>query len=426
MTPGTFAPIAGTMTETLSRAAAQALDAADPLAGFVAEFTLPPGVVYLNGNSLGPAPKAALDRIEQAAREEWANGLITSWNTAGWFALPYRLGDRVARLIGADPGEVVVTDGTSLNLFRVVSAALALRPDRRVIVMEGSNFPTNNYVVQGLVASLGQGHVIRFAEQDELAAAIDADVAAVVLTHAHYKSAHVLDMAAITARAHAHGALAVWDLCHSAGALPVDLNGCQADFAVGCTYKYLNGGPGSPAYLFVAARHQAQAAQPMTGWWGHAAPFAFDRDHAPAPGIGKMLTGTQPILSMVGVEAGLDLAERAGPQAIRDKSRALGDLFQALMAKRLAADGFTLSSPERSADRGGHIAYDHPSGYPIMKALIARGVFGDFRAPATLRFGFAPLHLRFVDVWDAVDRLAQVMGDEVWRDPAYAAVDAVT
>lgn len=414
------------MSDLVSRAAAQAMDAADPLAVFVTEFTLPEGVVYLNGNSLGPAPKAALTRLAQAAQDEWADGLITSWNKAGWFALPYRLGDRVARLIGAGSGEVVLTDGTSLNLFRVVSAALALRPDRRVIVMEGSNFPTNNYIVQGLIESLGKGHQIRFAEKDALEDAIDDDVAAVVLTQAHYKTAHVLDMATITAKAHAHGALAVWDLCHSAGAIPVDLNGCDADFAVGCTYKYLNGGPGGPAFLFVASRHQGAAAQPLTGWWGHGAPFAFDRDFRPAEGIGRMLTGTQPILSMVATEAGLDMIERAGTGAIRAKSLALGKLFQDLMAARLPDAGFALASPADPADRGGHVAYDHPSGYPIMKALIARGVIGDFRAPATLRFGFAPLHLRFVDVWDAVERLAQIIETELWREPAYAAVDAVT
>jgi len=402
------------------------MDAADPLAAFVGEFALPEGVVYLNGNSLGPAPRSALARVAQSAQEEWAKGLITSWNTAGWFALPYRLGDRLAGLIGAAPGEVVVTDGTGINLFRVVSAALALRPERRVVVMEGSNFPTNNYIVQGLIASLGKGHQIRFAEKDALDAAIDDDVAAVVLTQAHYKTAHVLDMAHVTARAHAHGALAIWDLCHSAGALPVDLNGCKADFAVGCTYKYLNGGPGSPAFLFVASRHQGAAAQPLTGWWGHGAPFAFDRDYRPAEGIGRMLTGTQPILSMVATEAGIDMIERAGTEAIRAKSLALGTLFQDLMAARLPDAGFVLGSPANPADRGGHIAYDHPSGYPIMKALIARGVIGDFRAPATMRFGFAPLHLRFVDVWDAVDRLAEIIENDIWREPAYAAVDAVT
>lgn len=409
-----------------ARATAEALDAADPLAAFIDEFALPPGVIYLNGNSLGPSPKAALARVTQAATEEWSRDLITSWNRAGWFQLPYRLGDKIAGLIGADAGEVVMTDGTSLNLFRMVATALALRPDRRVIVMEGSNFPTDNYVVQGLVQTLGRGHEIRFAEKDEIAAAIEGDVAVVVLTQTHYKTSHILDMAAITARAHAVGALTVWDLCHSAGAMPVDLNGCGADFAVGCTYKYLNGGPGSPAFQFVAKRHQDLVAQPLTGWWGHGAPFAFDRDYAPASGIGRMLTGTQPILSMVAAEAGLDIAERAGPQRARIKSRAMGALFLSLIEARLEDAGFELGSPADPDDRGGHIALEHPNGYPIMKALISRGVIGDFRAPTTIRFGFSPLYLRYADIWDAVEILRDIMETGLWRDPAFAAVDAVT
>lgn len=414
------------ITLPTSRAAAEALDAADPLAGFIDEFALPPGVIYLNGNSLGPSPKAALTRVTQAATEEWSRDLITSWNRAGWFQLPYRLGDKIAGLIGADAGEVVMTDGTSLNLFRMVATALALRPDRRVIVMEGSNFPTDNYVVQGLIQTLGRGHEIRFAEKDEIAAAITDDVAAVVLTQTHYKTSHILDMAAITAQAHAVGALSVWDLCHSAGAIPVDLNGCHADFAVGCTYKYLNGGPGSPAFQFVARRHQDLVAQPLTGWWGHGAPFAFGRDYAPASGIGRTLTGTQPILSMVAAEAGLDIAERAGPERTRVKSRVMGALFLSLIEARLGDAGFELGSPADPDDRGGHVALEHPNGYPIMKALISRGVIGDFRAPTTIRFGFSPLYLRYADVWDAVEILRDIMETGLWKDPAFAAVDAVT
>ena len=410
----------------LSRAAAQARDAADPLAGFIDEFALPEGVIYLNGNSLGPSPKAAIARLRDAATEEWSKGLITSWNHAGWFQLPYRLGDRIAGLIGAEPGEVVMTDGTSLNLFRMVAAALAMRPDRRVIVMEGSNFPTDNYVVQGLIETLGRGHSIRFLEKHEIDSGITGDVAAVVLTQVHYKTSHILDMASITARAHAAGALTVWDLCHSAGSIPVDLNGCGADFAVGCTYKYLNGGPGSPAFQFAARRHQANMAQPLTGWWGHDAPFAFDRDYRPASGIGRMLTGTQPILSMVAAEAGLDIAARAAPGPARAKSRALGELFQTLVEARLGDAGFTLGSPADPDERGGHIALEHPHGYPIMKALISRGVIGDFRAPTTMRFGFSPLYLRYTDIWDAVEILSSVMASELWRDPRFAAVDAVT
>ncbi|WP_309646019.1 kynureninase [Phenylobacterium sp.] len=414
------------VTPPTSRAAAEALDAADPLAAFIDEFALPPGVIYLNGNSLGPSPKAALARVTQAATEEWSRDLITSWNRAGWFLLPYRLGDKIAGLVGAEAGEVVMTDGTSLNLFRMVATTLAMRPDRKVIVMEGSNFPTNNYVVQGLIETLGRGHEIRFAEKDEIADAITDDVAAVVLTQTHYKTSHILDMAAITARAHAVGALTVWDLCHSAGAMPVDLNGCGADFAVGCTYKYLNGGPGSPAFQFVAKRHQGVVAQPLTGWWGHGAPFAFDRDYAPASGIGRTLTGTQPILSMVAAEAGLDIAERAGLEPSRAKSRAMGALFLSLVEARLGDAGFKLGSPADAEARGGHIALEHPHGYPIMKALISRGVIGDFRAPTTIRFGFSPLYLRYVDIWDAVETLRDIVETGLWKDPAFAAVDAVT
>ncbi len=410
----------------LSRAAALALDAADPLATFVDEFTLPDGILYLNGNSLGPSPTAALARVSEAATVEWSERLITSWNRSGWFQLPYRLGDRIAGLIGAEAGEVVMTDSTSINLFRMVASALALRPDRRVIVMEGSNFPTDNYVIQGLIATLGQGHVIRFAEKDEIAAAITDDVAAVVLTQTHYKTSHILDMAGITAQAHAVGAVTVWDLCHSAGAIPVDLNGCNADLAVGCTYKYLNGGPGSPAFQFAAKRHHADLVQPLTGWWGHAAPFAFDRDYAPAAGISRTLTGTQPILSMVASEAGIDIAERAGLEPARAKSRAMGELFHALVAARLGDAGFELGSPADPDDRGGHIAFEHPNGYPIMKALISRGVVGDFRAPSTIRFGFSPLYLRYADIWDAVEILCDIMETGAWRDPAFASVDAVT
>lgn len=403
-----------------------ALDRADPLADFRDAFALPDNVIYLNGNSLGPMPRAAMDRVAQAARDEWGNGLVTSWNAAGWFDLPSSMGDRIAGLIGADIGEVLMTDGTGLNLFKTVAAALSLRAGRRIIVMEGSNFPTDNYMIQGLTAWLDRGYEIRFAEKDEIESAIDDDVAVVALTHVHYRYSHVLDMARITAKAHAAGALTVWDLCHSAGVIPVALNHCRADFAVGCTYKYLNGGPGSPAFLFAARRHQVDATQPLTGWWGHAAPFAFERDYRPADGIGRMLSGTQPILSMVGAEAGIRLAERAGIAAASTKARALGDLFISLIEERLGAAGFSLICPRRPLERGGHVALDHPHGYPIMKALIARGVIGDFRAPATMRFGFSPLTLRFVDVWNAVDALANIMKADAWRAADYAVVGKVT
>jgi kynureninase len=410
----------------LDRAAAAELDRNDPLAPYRDAFSLPEGVIYLNGNSLGPLPREASARIAQAVEREWGEGLVTSWNRAGWFDSPARMGDQIAGLIGARAGEVLMADATGINEFKMVAAALALRPERRVVVMEGSNFPTDNYVVQGLLAWLDRGYSIRFAERAEIEAAIDEDVAAVALTHVHYKHAHVLDMKAITAKAHAAGAVTVWDLCHSAGVVPVDLDGSSADFAVGCTYKYLNGGPGSPAFLYVAERHQSDAGQPLTGWWGHAQPFAFERDYRPAVGIARMLTGTQPMLSMIGAEVGLGLAVKAGVAAASAKARAMGDLFIALVDERLSGAGFALNSPRDGAGRGGHVALDHANGYPIMKALIARGVIGDFRAPATLRFGFSPLPLRYVDVWDAVDALADIMTRETWRAPEFAVVEKVT
>lgn len=410
----------------MNREQAAALDQADPLAAFRAEFALPEGIIYLNGNSLGPLPARAAARVAEVAAREWGEGLIRSWNSAGWYSAPRRLGDRLAGLLGAETGEMVVTDATGLNLFKAVAAALDLRPDRRVIVMEGSNFPTNNYIVQGLARFLDRGHEIRFVEKDGILDAIGPDVAVVALTHAHYKTAHLLDMAGITAAAHAAGALTVWDLCHSAGAVPVDLNGAGADFAVGCSYKYLNGGPGSPAFIFAARRHQASMRQPLSGWWSHAAPFAFDRDFQPAEGIARMLTGTQPILSLAGAEAGIDLACRADAAQARAKSSALGDMFIELLEIRVTGHGFSLESPRLATERGGHVALSHPQGYPIMKALIEAGVIGDFRAPDTLRFGFSPLYLRYVDVWDAVAVLADIMASGRWREARFQQVDAVT
>lgn len=409
----------------LTRDAALARDRSDPLAALVDEFDIAPGTLYLAGNSLGPPPRAAAAAVSDAVTRQWRQGLVGSWNSAGWFDLPYRLGDAIAALIGADAGEVVMTDSTGINLFKLVAAASALRPGRRVIVMDGSNFPTNTYVVQGLLRWLGQGHEIRFAEADSLAAAITDDVAVVALTHVHYRSAHRLDMAALTAQAHRVGALTIWDLCHSTGVVPVYLNAAGADFAVGCTYKYLNGGPGSPAFAFAAQRHHAALEQPLTGWWGHRAPFAFERDFAPAPGIARLLTGTQPVLAMAASAAGIALAARAGAAA-HAKARALAELFAALVAARLPAAGLRLISPVDPAERGAHLAYDHDAGRPLMQALIAAGVIGDFRAPATLRFGFSPLYLRYVDVWDAVDRLATLLTTERWRDPRFAAGGTVT
>jgi kynureninase len=410
----------------ITRDYCEALDQSDVLAHFRDEFTIPEGVVYLDGNSLGVAPKAASRRARDLVEGEWAKGLIKSWNEAGWWELPLKLGDKIARLVGAGPGEIVVTDSTGINIYKVLSAALKLVPQRRVIVMEGSNFPTNNYMVQGLLGQLGDGYEIRFAEESELLSAIDEDVAVVCLTQVHYKSGRVLDMAAITAATHEIGAISVWDLCHSAGALEVFLNECRVDFAVGCTYKYLNGGPGSPAFIYVAKRHQGQTSQPLTGWWGHAAPFEFERDYRPNTAIRQMQSGTQPMLSMAVVEIGLDIFLRADMHQVRQKSQALTALFIDLVEQRCGAHQFTLASPRETERRGSQVALNHEQGYAIMQALIARGVIGDFRAPQTMRFGFTPLYVGFVDVWNAVEQLLQIMESREWQREEFNQRSSVT
>ncbi len=402
------------------------LDSEDSLAQYRSNFSLPEGIIYLNGNSLGAMPGKALDIAKRTITDEWAKDLIKCWNTADWFHLPQRLGNLLAGIIGADDDEVVVTDSTGINLFKVMAAALSLRPERNVIVMEGSNFPTDNYMTQGLIKLLGDRHTIRFAEKDEIMEAIDEDVAVVSLTNVHYKTGHMLDMQAITEKTHAMGAISIWDLCHSAGAMQVDLNGCNADFAVGCTYKYLNGGPGSPAFIFAAKRHHDNALQPLTGWHGHASPFAFERDYRPATGINQMLSGTQSVVSLAMVEAGLDITANASMEAIREKSKKMGDLFVELVESRCGEFGFSLISPRDPNQRGSQVSFDHENGYPIMRALIDRQVLGDFRAPECLRFGFAPLYLRYVDIWDSVEILKYIMQNEIWKKPEFNEKLAVT
>ncbi|MCS7055235.1 MAG: kynureninase [Thermoflexales bacterium] len=402
-----------------SRAAAAALDVHDPLASFRARFYLPEGVIYLDGNSLGPLPGAARQRLAQVVEAEWGEGLIRSWNAAGWIELPRRIGDKLARLIGAQPGEVIVADSTSINLFKVLAGALALRPGRRRIVSERDNFPTDLYMAQGLIELIGGGHELRLVEADEIGDAMDEDTAVVMLTHVNYRDGRMHDMAAVTRRAHACGALVIWDLAHSAGAVPVNLNGAQADFAVGCGYKYLNGGPGAPAFVFVARRHQADFRQPLAGWLGHAQPFAFETDYRPAEGIARALCGTPPILSLAALECGVDIALEAPMSAVRAKSLALTDLFIALVEQRCASHGLRLVTPREPDRRGSQVCFAHPNAFPIMQALIARGVIGDFRAPDILRFGFAPLFVRYVDAWDAAHILADVLDARAWDRPEF-------
>ena len=408
-----------------------ARDRADPLAPLRLQFDLPEGVIYLDGNSLGARPAAALARAQDVIAREWGQDLIRSWNSNGWFALPGRLGDRLAPLLGAQAGEVVVTDSTSINLFKALTAALRMqagRPGhaaRRVIVTERANFPTDIYMAQGLCNWLEQGYSVRLVDSvAHLAGAIDTDSAVVMLTHVNYRSGYQHDMRAVSARAHAQGALIVWDLAHSAGAVPLDLHADGADLAVGCTYKYLNGGPGAPAFIWVPARHQQAFRQPLSGWCGHAAPFAMQADFAPAGGIGRALCGTQPILALALVECGLDIFAQTDMAAIRAKSLALTDLFIDLVARRCASHPLGLVTPRQHGQRGSQLSYTHPHGYALMQALIGRGVIGDYREPAILRFGFTPLYTRFVDVWDAVDILQQILDRQAFD--VHAERDAVT
>lgn len=403
---------------TASRASLVAQDAADPLAGFRERFAVPDGVIYLDGNSLGCLPQATPARLAEVVRDEWGRDLIRSWNEHAWIDLPKRVGDKIGRLIGAAPGQVVAADSTSVNLFKLLAAALALRPGRRVILSDVSNFPTDLYVAQGLIELLGGHHELRLAPFEAVAEALDDDVAVVMLTEVDYRSGAVHDMAAITAAAHRVGALALWDLAHSAGVLPGRLDACGADLAVGCGYKYLNGGPGAPAFLYVAERHQAAARQPLTGWMGHASPFAFDLDYRPAEGIRRQLCGTPVILALAALEVGVDLALAADMAAVRAKSMALTEAFRTAV-EALCPGVFALASPREPERRGSQICLRHPEGYAIVQALIARGVIGDFRAPDILRFGMAPLYLRHVEMWDAAAALAAVMREEAWREPRF-------
>ncbi|RIL09635.1 kynureninase [bacterium] len=418
--------VAGGAPATVDRAACAALDRADPLAPLRDAFTLPAGVVYLDGNSLGPPVAGVRERMAAAIDGAWGTGLIRSWNTAGWIDAPLRLGDKIARLIGAPPGSVAVCDSTSVNVFKLVVAALRARPDRGLIVTEGGNFPTDLYMAQGALDVLPGPRAIRYARGDAVVDAIDADTALVMLTHVDYRSGRMHDMAAVTRAAHAAGALVLWDLAHSAGAVPVDLAGAGADLAVGCTYKYLNGGPGAPAFLYVAPSIQDALAPALSGWMGHAAPFAFDPRYTPAPGIRRHLVGTPPILALVALEAALEVWDRVDMAAVRAKSVDLTELFVALVDARCAGHGLALASPRDAAVRGSQVALAHPEAYAVMQALIARGVIGDFREPDVMRFGFAPLYVRHVDVWDAVEALRDVLATRAWDTPAYRTRAAVT
>lgn len=408
------------------REACAKLDAADPLRNFRDAFALPKDVIYLDGNSLGPLPKAVRARLAHVLDSEWADGLIRSWNNADWINLPRRVGDRIAALIGARPGEVIAADSTSINLFKLVAAALQLRPGRHVIVSERGNFPTDLYVVQGAIELLGGRHELRLVDAAAMADAIDSDTALLLLTHVDFKSGRMHDLAALTRAAHGRGALALWDLAHSAGAVPVDLNGAEADLAVGCGYKYLNGGPGAPAFLYIRRDLQDAIRPALFGWMGHARPFDFTQAYAPAAGVARQLVGTPAILSLSALDAALELWQDIDMAAVRTKSIALTELFIRLVEARCAGFGLSLASPRDAVLRGSQVSFRHEEAYAVMQALIARGVIGDFRAPDLMRFGFAPLYLRQVDVFEAAEALRAVLASRAWDRPQFRMRAAVT
>ncbi len=438
----------------MTREQCAARDAADPLAPLRTQFALErvdaEGLIYLDGNSLGALPASVSARIRTVVEDEWGVGLVRSWNTAGWITASHRIGDKIARLVGAGPGEVVVADSTSANLYKVLSAAIAVAgasvpgsapPDggRRRIVSERTNFPTDLYIAD--TQARAHGFELVLVETEDLPAHLDDHLAVLMLTHVNYRTGRMHRMAEVTRAAHAAGALVIWDLAHSAGAVPLDLHGGgqaidAADFAVGCGYKYLNGGPGAPAFVWAHPKHTAWMdrhdwRQPLSGWLGHAAPFAFTSDYRPAPGMARFVCGTPPMLSMAALECGVDTVLAAesygGLDAVRRKSIALTNLFIELVESRCAGQGLALVTPRDATERGSQVSFAHDAGgYAIMQALIARGVIGDFRAPEILRFGFTPLYTRFLDVWDAVDRFRQVLVSGEWRDPRFAVRAAVT
>ncbi len=387
-------------------------------------FHLPEGVIYLDGNSLGPLPKSAPARMQSAMTEEWGEMLITGWNKAGWMAQPSQIGDRIGKLIGAEPGHVVMGDTLSVKVFQALAAALEMRPDRKVILSDSGNFPSDLYMAEGLIAGLGKGHELRVVAPEEVAENITEEVAVTLLTEVDYRTGRKHDMAELTRRAHAVGALTVWDLAHTAGALPVDVAGAGADFAVGCTYKYLNGGPGAPGFIYVAPRHAERAQPILSGWLGHRAPFAFEPSYRPGAGIERMRVGTPPVLALTALDCALDIWEQVDMQALRQRSVELCELFIREVEARCPM--LELASPREAELRGSQVSFRFAEGYAAMQALIARGVIGDFRAPDIMRFGFCPLYIDAADVTGAAEILEDVMQNALWDAPEYKARKAVT
>jgi len=418
--------VGGPHNRTVDRETCLAFDQQDPLAAVREEFVVPDGLIYLDGNSLGALPRRTVPRLHQVIAEEWGDGLIRSWNDAHWIEAPVRIGDKIAGLIGAKPGEVIVADSTSVNLFKLLAGALRLQPGRHFILTETANFPTDLYVAQGLTDLLGGNHAVRLVERGQLDAALDGSVAVLMLTHVDYATGAIHDMRRLTAAAHRYGALVLWDLSHSAGAILLELNDCEVDLAVGCGYKYLNGGPGAPAYVFIASGLQDALRSPLSGWMGHAAPFAFEREYRPAAGMARQLAGTPPVLSMMALEVAIDLWLGVDQREARRKSMALGDLFIRLVDETCRDLGLEVASPRNAVDRGAQVSLRHRQAYRVIRALIDRGVIGDFRMPDIMRFGFAALYTRYVDVFDAVRCLREVLTTRAWERPEYATRMPVT
>jgi len=387
-------------------------------------FEIPDGLIYLDGNSLGVMPKAARARVIEELDVSWGRELIRAWNTAGWIDLPTRIGDRIAPLIGAPKASVMVADSTSLNLFKALTAALRMAGDRRVILSDSGNFPTDLYVAEGVIRTLDKGYQLRIVEPEAVEAAIDDDVAVMMITQVDYRTGRLHDMASLTAKARAHGVVTLWDLAHSCGALPVDLTAVGADFAIGCTYKYLNGGPGSPAFVYVRPDLQERVEPALSAWMGHNAPFAFTLDYQPAPGIERMRTGTPPVLSMAALDAALSTWDGVSIEAVRARSIELSELFIARV-EALCPD-LVLASPRDPAKRGSQVSFRFPEGYAAMQALIADQVIGDFRAPDVMRFGFTPLYLSHADIEEAARRLSVILTERRWDQPQFKARSKVT
>ena len=387
-------------------------------------FRLPDGVIYLDGNSLGPLPIAAEAKVARTIVEEWGKELIRGWNTAGWISWPRSIGDRVARLIGAPAGSVVMGDTLSIKVFQALAAAAALRPERRIILSDSGNFPSDLYMAEGLAAALGRGYQLKVVAPEAVAEAIDESIAVLMLTQVDYRTGRLHDMKALTEKAHVAGVVTVWDLAHSAGALPVEVERCDADFAVGCTYKYLNGGPGAPAFIYVAPRLAAIAQPILSGWLGHEAPFAFDLDYRAGPGIERMRVGTPPIIALAALDAALDVWEGVALEDVRRQSIVLSTLFIEQVEARCPT--LTLASPRDASNRGSQVSFRHPEAYAVMQALIESGVIGDFRAPDCLRFGFTPLYIGEAEVLDAVAALERILTDGSWDQPRFRKKAAVT